>query len=92
LADVAILLNERGLLPDELHRLKWEEIASVNGRYGALSVHYGKPAARRKLQMTPGVRCILEARHVFAGQPVSGWIFPAEGSNSGRIQPEEGSR
>jgi integrase len=78
LADVASILNDTGLRPDELHRLRWEDITFVNGRYGALSVCYGKTdAARRTLPMTSRVRCILEARHVSAGKPTSGWIFPA---------------
>src|SRR5262252_5711554 len=79
-------LNETGLRPDELHRLQWEDITFVNGRYVALSVRYGKTkAARRTLPMTPRVRCILEARHVSVGQHASGWIFPAEDSKSGHI-------
>jgi integrase len=85
LADVASILNDTGLRPDELHRLRWEDITFVNGRYGALSVCYGKTdAARRTLPMTSRVRCILEARHVSAGKPTSGWIFPAP-SKSGHI-------
>jgi len=87
LADVATVLNETGVRPDELHRLQWEDVAFETGRcYGALFIRYGKTAAaRRKLPMTPGVRRILEARNVVAGQPVSGWIFPAEDSKSGHI-------
>ena len=78
LADVAAILNGTGPRPDELHRLRREDITFVNGRYGALSVCYGKTdAARRTLPMTPRVRYILEARHVSVVQPTSGWIFPA---------------
>jgi hypothetical protein len=61
-----------------------------SGRYGMLSVCFGKPgksnAARRTLPMTARVRCILEARHVKAGSPdPSGWLFPTSNSKSGHI-------
>jgi len=85
LTDVATILNDTGLRPNELHRLRWEDITFVNGRYGALSIRYGKTdAARRTLPMTPRVRCILEGRHVNASKPASGWIFSAP-SKSGHI-------
>jgi integrase len=78
LADVAVILNETGLRPDELHRLAWEDLNFVAGRYGTLRVRYGKTAAaRRTLPMTAKVRCILGARHVSAGSPASGWVFRA---------------
>lgn len=78
LADVTVILNETGLRPDELHRLRWEDINFQAGRYGTVSVRFGKTdAARRTLPMTPKVRCILSARHVCAEIPASGWIFPA---------------
>jgi integrase len=85
LADVATILNDTGLRPDELHRLGWEDISFVNGRYGALAVRYGKTAAaRRTLPMTPRVRCILEARWLSASKPTAGWIFPAR-THTGHI-------
>jgi integrase len=85
LADVATVLNDTGVRPDELHRLRWEDITFVNGRYGALSVRYGKTdAARRTLPMTPRVRTILEARWLSAAKPTGGWIFPAP-SKTGHI-------
>jgi integrase len=86
LADVAVILNDTGLRPDELHRLRWEDMSFLNGRYGALSVRCGKTdAARRTFPMTPRVRCVLEARHVSADQPRSGWIFPTKDSKSGHM-------
>jgi integrase len=50
LADVAIVLNETGLRPDECHRLEWPDVSfSENGR-GNLLVRSGKTlAARRRL-------------------------------------------
>jgi integrase len=85
LADVATILNDRGLRPDELHHLRWEDITFVNGRHRALSVHYGKTdAARRTLPMTPRVRGILEARQVsLASPPADGYCRqPAKAATS----------
>lgn len=85
LTDVATILHDTGLRPDELHRLCWEDITFVNGRYGALWVRYGKTdAARRTLPLTPRVRCILEARWLSANKPTVGWVFPAP-TKSGHI-------
>jgi integrase len=78
LADVVVILNESGLRPDELHRLDWEDINFAAGGYGTLSVRFGKTdAARRTLPLTARVRCIFNARHVGAGSPASGWVWPA---------------
>jgi integrase len=85
LADVTSILNDTGLRPDELHRLRWEDLSFSTGRYGSLSVRHGKTkAARRPLPMTARVRCILEARSINAGRPTDGWVFAAE-SKSGHI-------
>ena len=48
-----------------------------------LSVRFGKTAAaRRTLPLTAKVRCILSARHVSAGSPVRGYVFPAPTKSS----------
>jgi integrase len=47
LADVAALLYETGLRPDEAHRLDWTDIAFVNGRHGKLRVRFGKNGCRQ---------------------------------------------
>jgi len=63
LADVAALLYETGLRPDEAHRLDWTDITFVNGRHGKLRVRFGKTdAAKRELPLTPRVRTMLERR------------------------------
>jgi len=86
LADVATILYDTGLRPDELHRLRGEDLDFNADRYGRLYVRHGKTAAaRRALPMTPRVRCVLEARHVSAGCPGSGWVFPATDSKSGHL-------
>jgi integrase len=78
LADVATVLADTGLRPDECHRLRWEDIARDNGRNGTLIVTRGKTtAARRVLPMTPRVRHVLEMRWEAAGKPSEGWIWPA---------------
>jgi integrase len=78
LGDVAAVLADTGLRPDECHRLRWEEITWANGRNGTLLVSRGKTAAsRRVLPMTPRVRTILERRWFAAGRPSAGLIWPA---------------
>jgi len=53
LADVATVLADTGMRPDECYRLRWEEITWANGRNGSLLVTHGKTtAARRVLPMT----------------------------------------
>jgi len=83
-----VILHETGLRPDELHRLSWEDVGfdGTNYRYGMFSVRYGKTAAaRRILPMSPQVRCILNARHVSAGSPSTGFVFPAP-TKSGHLE------
>jgi integrase len=78
LADLAPVLADTGLRPDECHRLRWEEVTWGNGRNGTLLVSRGKTAAsRRVLPMTPRARTILENRWLAAGRPSVGWIWPA---------------
>lgn len=78
LADVAVVLNDTGLRPDELHRMCWEDIDFLSGRHGKLLVRHGKtPAARRVLPLTPRLRGIVEARWKAADCPGDGWIWPA---------------
>jgi integrase len=60
LGEVATLLFDTGMRPDELHRMEWEYITWTNGRYGTIFVAKGKTkAARRVIPMTPRVRAIL---------------------------------
>jgi integrase len=61
LADVALLLNETGLRPEECHRLEWSDIHLDEP--AALFIRNGKTAAaRRRLPLTPNVHGILESR------------------------------
>jgi hypothetical protein len=50
MADVAIVLIDTGLRPEENFRLRWETLSWTNGQHGTLQVTHGKtPAARRML-------------------------------------------
>jgi len=78
LADVATVLADTGMRPDECYRLRWEDVTWVNGRNGSVLVRQGKTAAaRRVLPLTPRVRFVLESRWDVAGKPLEGWLWPA---------------
>jgi integrase len=78
LAEVATILADTGMRPDECYRLCWEDLTWANGRNGSLLVRHGKTAAaRRVLPMTPRVRAVLEMRWERAARPVEGWLWPA---------------
>jgi integrase len=85
-ANVAAVLVDSGLRPEECFRLRWEAITWSNGRHGTFLVTHGKTAAaRRVLPMTPRVRMILENRWEDAGKPVEGWVWPAP-TRSGHLE------
>jgi integrase len=78
LRDVATVLVDTGMRPDECYRLRWEDVTWVNGRNGNLLVTHGKTAAaRRVLPLTPRVRAILESRWDDSGKPLEGSLWPA---------------
>jgi integrase len=57
LTDVATILADTRMRPDECYRLCWEDLTWANGRNGCVLVRHGKTAAaRRVLPMTPRVR------------------------------------
>jgi integrase len=80
LRDVATILLDCGLRPEECFRLRRENIVD-----GVLEIQYGKTAnARRRIPVTPRVQAVLEMRLTKAsGSP---WIFPAQ-TKSGHIEP-----
>src|SRR5262249_23944280 len=87
LADVATVLIDSGMRPEELFRQRWENVTWVNGRHGIILVTHGKTkAARRVLPLTPRVRAILETRWKAAGSPDEGWMFPRP-TKSEHIEP-----
>jgi integrase len=80
LADVARILLDCALRPEECFRLKLENVVD-----GTLVVYFGKTGnARRRIPMTPNVQAILDMRLTkAAGGP---WVFPAP-TRSGHIEP-----
>jgi integrase len=78
LADVATLLFDTGMRPDELHRMRWEDVTWASGRHGNILVAKGKTrAARRVIPMTLRVCAILANRWAAQGTPEEGWVWPA---------------
>jgi len=78
LRDVATLLLDCGLRPDECFRLRWENV-----RDGALHILFGKTKnARRTIPLTPRAAALLEMRRtVGSGE----WVFPAR-TRSGHME------
>jgi integrase len=80
LADVARILLDCALRPEECFRLKPENV--VEGKF---DIHFGKTDnARRRIPMTPNVQAILEMRLTKASG--GAWVFPAP-TRSGHIEP-----
>ena len=80
LADVARILLDCGLRPEECFRLRPENVLS-----GKLEIHFGKTDnARRRIPMTPRVQAILEMR--LSMPAACDWVFPAP-TRSGHIEP-----
>lgn len=80
LRDVATILLDCGLRPEECFRLRTENITD-----GTLEIHYGKTDnARRRIPMTPRVKATLDMR--LSKSNGSGFIFPAQ-TKSGHIEP-----
>ena len=79
LRDIAILLIDCGLRPEECYRLRWYEV-----RDGCLKISHGKTAqARRSIPLVPRAASILEMRRIVAEG--SEWVFPAS-TRSGHIE------
>ena len=79
LRDVAIILMDCGLRPEECFRLKWME----NIRDGAIEIHTGKGrSSRRRIPASPRGRAVLDMRR---SSGVSEWVFPAP-TKSGHIE------
>lgn len=77
LRDVATLLIDCGLRPEECFRLRWEHI-----RDGAVHIPFGKTEnARRTIPLTQRTAALIEMRHVLKSQ----WVFPA-GTRSGHVE------
>jgi integrase len=78
LAEVATLLFDTGIRPDELHRMQWECVTWVSGRHGTILMAKGKTnAARRIIPMTLRFCAVLTNRWTSQGRPEEGWVWPA---------------
>lgn len=89
MADIATVLVDSGMRPEECFRLRWESITWTHpqARYGTLQVTHGKTAAaRRMIPLSPRVRAILERHWQRAQHPTVGWVWPAE-TRSGHMEP-----
>jgi len=80
LRDVATILLDCGLRPEECFRLRTEDVAD-----GKLEIRYGKTNnARRGIPMTARVKATLDMRLSKANG--GAWAFPAQ-TKSGHIEP-----
>jgi len=78
LRDVATILIDCALRPEECFRLKWE-----NFREGLIDIHKGKgKGSRRRIPASQRVQGILQMRK---GESTSDWIFPAP-TRSGHME------
>lgn len=81
LRDVATILADCALRPEECFRLRWAD----NIRDGAIEIHTGKgKGSRRRLPASARVLAYLDMRKG-TGQP-DGWVFPAR-TKSGHMGP-----
>lgn len=79
LRDVATVLIECGLRPEECFRLRWQD--SI--RDGAVEIYTGKGrGSRRRIPASPMVLSVLDIRRAGA---TSEWVFPAD-TKSGHIE------
>jgi integrase len=86
LRTVATIILDAGLRPDEVFRLRWENVRFVDAKRAVIVVPGTKTAAAaRPVPMTPRVRDMLDARWIAAGKPVEGWVFPAKRAAVGHI-------
>jgi len=81
LRDVATIIVDTGMRPEEVFRMCWENVhfePAGNARFGRIFNPFGKTEnARRNVSMTQRVRALLEMRHEQQARPVEGWVFPA---------------
>lgn len=85
--DIATVLIDTGMRPEENSRLRWESISWLNGQYGTLQVTHGKTAAaRRMLPLSPRVREVLERRWEASDRATHGWVWSSK-TASGHVEP-----
>jgi integrase len=88
LRTVATIILDAGLRPDEVFRLKWENVRWIDANRAVLIVPGTKTeAASRIVPMTPRLRDILQNSWEKSGKQTNGWIFPAKKVAVGHIVP-----
>jgi integrase len=89
LRDVAQVILDTGMRPEEVFRIEWPNVRlqpADRSRYGYIFNPLGKTKyARRNVSMTARMQALLEMRHLEQGQPRDGWVFPAP-TKSGRLE------
>lgn len=89
LRDVATVLSQTGMRPEETFRMRWENLhfePAGSANYGYVLNPFGKTkAARRTIPMTQRVKAVLEMRHAAQESPTEGWVFPAK-TESRRVE------
>ncbi len=79
LRDVATVLLDCALRPEECFRLQWSSVQD-----GLIEIQYGKTDnARRRIPVTDRVAAVLESRKTDNASP---WVFPAP-TKSGHMEP-----
>jgi len=87
MADIATILMDTGMRPEENSRLRWEYVSWTSGQQGTVQVTHGKTAAaRRMIPMSPRVRSVLERRWYACKCLTEGWVWSAA-TQSGHIEP-----
>ena len=87
MGDIATVLLDTGMRPEENARLRWESINWTNGKHGTLQVTHGKTAAaRRMLPLSQRVRSVLEIRWEAERRPLEGWVWSSK-TASGHVEP-----
>jgi integrase len=82
LRDVTMLILDTGMRPDEVYRMRWENVLWTSGK---IFVPSGKtPNARRFVPLSE--RCQTALLNRCAGKQ-DGWVFPSKRSKSGHISP-----
>lgn len=81
--DVLLILRATGMRPCELFRSRWEHVDLDAGR-----LYVGKSKTRAGMRFVPLLRAlpILRRRHLEAGLPKQGWIFPSEKQKPGHLE------
>jgi integrase len=89
LRDIATLIVDTGMRPEEVFRMRWENLhlkPTGEGKFGHVFNPYGKTKyARRNIPLTARVKALLEMRHEAQDKPKDGWAFPAP-TKTGRVE------